>query len=308
IEPVSPECPHPAVGGPERLRALRLRQRADPLLPPGGCSLPIIGGHRRGGPAAGGQACRQACSRSRSAKTPPAKAGSWRTGSSASVAIGVARQGALDPVPGRAGGLAGILPLQSRVAAVAGLVLIAQVGLDIIEVAPVITGTRLVAGAVRRAVVLVGVVRLHVGLVAVIPFPVLVLGGRVDAFGHALAGQAARDGTDRRPHHRAYRTGRRADRRAGDTAAGGTDARADRVGARGAGDRIAVHVVLVVVVRHVVSPVDERVERPPTPFSGNGRLKCRLHAGCRGVRGAWSPRARRPPARGALRAASRGSD
>src|SRR5690606_28958415 len=27
-EPVSPECPHPAVWGPARLRALRLRQRA----------------------------------------------------------------------------------------------------------------------------------------------------------------------------------------------------------------------------------------------------------------------------------------
>src|SRR5690606_14156099 len=190
-EPVSPECPHPAVGGPERLRALRLRQRGEPASPTGGLQP---ADYRRSSPGSSGML-------PSSAKSPAREAGLKVRESSAAVAIGIARQGALDGGPGRRGGRWGALPLASRIAAIAGLVLPAQVALDIVEAATVITRTCLVAGAVGRAVVLVGVVGLVVGLVAVVLLPVLVFGGRVDALGHALAGQPAGHRACRRPDH-----------------------------------------------------------------------------------------------------------
>src|SRR5690606_25412224 len=65
---------------------------------------------------------------------------------SAAVAVGVAGQRAFDAVPGRARGVAGIVPVQTRVAT-ARLVLAAQVGLGLVEVAVGVTRAALVAGA-----------------------------------------------------------------------------------------------------------------------------------------------------------------
>src|SRR5690606_9242589 len=174
---------------------------------------------------------------------------------SAAVAVRVAGQRTLDAMPGGAGRLAGVLPLQPRITAVARLVVAAQLRLDLVEVAPLVPRPRLVAGTVGRPVVLVGVVRLDVGLVAVVLLPVLVLRGRVHAFGHALAGEAAGDGAHGRSHGGTDRAGRRADRRAGDASARGAHAGTNRVCARGAGDRVAVLVTVLRVamfVCHVV--------------------------------------------------------
>src|SRR5690606_6521632 len=126
---------------------------------------------------------------------------------SAAVAVRVAGQRTLDAMPGGAGRLAGVLPLQPRITAVARLVVAAQLRLDLVEVAPLVPRPRLVAGTVGRAVVLVGVVRLDVGLVAVVLLPVLVLRGWVHAFGHALAGEAAGDGAHGRSHGGTDRAG-----------------------------------------------------------------------------------------------------
>src|SRR5690606_33568246 len=111
---------------------------------------------------------------------------------SAAGAVGVTGQRAFYPVPGRARGVAGIVPVQARVAA-AGLVLAAQVRLGLVEIAVGVARAALVAGAVGRGVVVVAELRVVVALLAVVLAPVGLFDRRVHALAHGLAGEPARD-------------------------------------------------------------------------------------------------------------------
>src|SRR5690606_39044264 len=108
---------------------------------------------------------------------------------------------------------------QTRAAA-GGVPLALELALDLVVALARIGVAGVVAEAIGRGVVVVAVVRQVVGLAGVLVAPVGVLGGRVDALGDTLAGQATDDGADGRTDHRADRTGHRADRGTGDRATG----------------------------------------------------------------------------------------
>src|SRR5690606_39215920 len=99
------------------------------------------------------------------------------------------------------------------------------------------------AVAVGRGVVAV-VLETGIGVraVGVLGAPVLLLGGGIQALGHALAGGRAGDRADGAAHQGADRAEQGSDRRPGHGTAGSAHADAYRVCARCAGDRITVEV------------------------------------------------------------------
>src|SRR5690606_14481063 len=189
-------------------------------------------------------------------------------GGSAAVAVGVAGKRAFDPVPGRARGLAGILPFEAGVAA-ALLVFVAQVRLDLVEIAVGIARPALVTGAVGRRVIVVAELRLVVALLAIVLAPVGLLDRRVHALAHGLAGQAARDRADRGPDCGAHRSGERSRRGAGHAAGRRTDAGTNRMRTRRTGDGIAVRVMLV---RGFVVPVVDVIVHGACSLVGDWRM------------------------------------
>src|SRR5207253_4329239 len=105
-------------------------------------------------------------------------------------------------MPGIARGALGFFPVQPRLA-LGALVLVAQRRLvGVVALAGCLCALPpRVSRAIRRRIVVIGVARLVPGRLVVVAAPVVVLGRGVDAFGRALAGEPARDGTDGTAHH-----------------------------------------------------------------------------------------------------------
>src|SRR5436305_1661088 len=163
-----------------------------------------------------------------------------------SVAVGVARDVILDPMPGVPGGHLGLVPGLARGALVVVVPVAAKLGLDVVPCAVAVLGLRLPAIAVGRLIVLVAAAGGRVRTVAVVVAPVGVLVRGIDPLGDAVAHQAAGDGADRRSNQRPDRTAdRRADRRARGRARRHADAAADRmdlvVTVIGGGDVVLLH-------------------------------------------------------------------
>src|SRR5690606_24841730 len=185
---------------------------------------------------------------------------------SAAVAVGVARQGALDVVPAVAHRVAGVVPGQARVVFGTALLPVPlQVGLDLLEPAAAVLAIGVVAVLVGRAVIVPVAVGVVVGRVAVLTLEVVAVLGRV----HRLGDRITRLGADHPAGNRADRT---ADRAAGRTD-GGPGNRAGDGAAASANAVVLLHVV------HQVAPVGEwgRI-RSGTPCS-TGRGTTRVKAG-----------------------------
>lgn len=106
---------------------------------------------------------------------------------STAVTIGIARQGALDPMPARADGVFGSVPVQPGVIAIpfpgAG-----EFGFSLLERTLFIVGTGSITHAIGRPIVVEIIVFLIVGLAAVVFVPVGIFGRGIEAFRHFMAG------------------------------------------------------------------------------------------------------------------------
>src|SRR5215208_4231162 len=162
------------------------------------------------------------------------------------IAVGIVvtagRVAVVDAVPGVAGGVLGLVPLQLRLA-LDVLPAALQVVFGLVPGAVGVTAARRPAIAVGGGQVVVAAA-LGVGAVGVGGAPVGVLLGGVDRLGDPLAGkaagQAAHGGADQRSRRACHGA---ADGRAGYRATRRADAGAYRMGAGLAGQRVAVGVV-----------------------------------------------------------------
>src|SRR5512134_3741699 len=154
---------------------------------------------------------------------------------------------AVHAVPRIAGGRPGLAPAE-RLAGGPALPFTAELRLHLFERTSFVPAVGLPAVAVGRAVRFVVRALLDVGTALVVLAPVLVFHGRVDRFGHALAGQAAGDGAHGAPDGRAHGPGNGSDGRSGGAAARRPHPHAHGMRPGGLGDGITVGVGLVLHV------------------------------------------------------------